>query len=1144
MFVLCPYSFVDLPSYSSLTPQLHPMKPTFALRRFFAIAGSTVLAISYAHAQSNSWLGDSAGNWNDAARWTGGVTIADGADNTATFGNVITADRIVTLGADRTIGNITASDTSHNYTISGANILTLDRTDATAPTINVTQSGRTLTISSQIAGNDGLRKSGAGTLLLSGANSYSGGTVVNAGVITVGNNSAFGTGTITVTGNSTINSVYGSFPLMANALHVNSGVTLTTDGSTQYFGMTFTGPVTGSGTIKTGSSGNDANDREKLGLTSASNTFTGTLVNEGGSAIINVNSLGDGGKIELKTGTGGLQLGAGTASSLLFNTRQVELFGSSVLRNNNASAEITFTVNTALTYNGAGVRTLTLEGSNTGANAFNGSIGNNGADAVTITKAGGGRWTLSNASNSYTGGTNISGGTLGFASGALGSSGAINASGGTLLWLPGNTQDISSRLAFTAATTSTFNTNGNDVTFASAIGSSTTGNFVKTGLGTLTLQGANTFTSGTKQLNGGGTLVLDYSSGNDNRKLSTGALTLAGGTIVLKGGTTTAETASSTIFNTTNAGTFFVRDGGTAKINLNAFSVGTQSVVSFSHGSMATTDRLNVAGILGAWFTVGNRWATNAGVGGAGGSAGAGAAADGDIVGYTGGTTFTPGSATSQDVNYDLAGGATLTGSRLTNTLRIESTANDQILNLGGNTLTVHNLTGTNALSGTSGGLLYAGGANGNYTITGTSGARLTPFNGNGQALLINVSTGGTLNLDVALSNSGSTLNKAGEGTLVMQKDSAGFTAETRVYQGALRLASANATGTIAGGITVQNGAALELTGGISFVADALNITGEGVSSGGALKNFSGANTYQGAITIGTGGARINSAASTLTLTGGVVTAGNNVTFGGAGNTTVSTAAISGAGGLAKDGAGRLNLSFANTYTGATNVNEGTLEVSGAGSINTSSGITVAAGASLVYNSSTALTKAPTLNGTPGNPAIFSGSGNLGSIAMSLNSLDDVISPGNSPGIQAYGASQTWSSFTYEWELNDWDDKVAGIGGNIDQIQVTGTLDLSGTEYALDILSLTTGDVSGDVHNFAETDNVWTILTTTGGITNFDALEWDINALGFTNSEIGTWSLGLGNSNQDLILTYTAVPEPGAALLGSLGFLLILRRRR
>jgi len=54
--------------------------------------------------------------------------------------------------------------------------------------------------------------------------------------------------------------------------------------------------ISGDGTIQTGGSGNDANTREKLGLYNSSNTFTGTLVNKGGSAIINVNSLGDGGK--------------------------------------------------------------------------------------------------------------------------------------------------------------------------------------------------------------------------------------------------------------------------------------------------------------------------------------------------------------------------------------------------------------------------------------------------------------------------------------------------------------------------------------------------------------------------------------------------------------------------------------------------------------------------------------------------------------------------------------------------------------------------------------------------------------------------------------------------------------------------------
>jgi hypothetical protein len=79
--------------------------------------------------------------------------------------------------------------------------------------------------------------------------------------------------------------------------------------------------------------------------------------------------------------------------------------------------------------------------------------------------------------------------------------------------------------------------------------------------------------------------------------------------------------------------------------------------------------------------------------------------------------------------------------------------------------------------------------------------------------------------------------------------------------------------------------------------------------------------------------------------------------------------------------------------------------------------------------------------------------------------------------------SQSWGSFTYEWELNDWVLQVAGT--NIDQTQITGKLTLTGAapgSYVVDVMSLTAGNVSGEVPNFLDTANAWTILTTTAGI--------------------------------------------------------------
>src|SRR5262249_2232843 len=61
---------------------------------------------------------------------------------------------------------------------------------------------------------------------------------------------------------------------------------------------------------------------------------------------------------------------------------------------------------------------------------------------------------------------------------------------------------------------------------------------------------------------------------------------------------------------------------------------------------------------------------------------------------------------------------------------------------------------------------------------------------------------------------------------------------------------------------------------------------------------------------------------------------------------------------------GTLELTAANTYTGATVVNSGTLALAGAGSIASSSGLFLGSTASLDISGTTAGTAIPTLNGS------------------------------------------------------------------------------------------------------------------------------------------------------------------------------------
>ena len=378
----------------------------------------------------------------------------------------------------------------------------------------------------------------------------------------------------------------------------------------------------------------------------------------------------------------------------------------------------------------------------------------------------------------------------------------------------------------------------------------------------------------------------------------------------------------------------------------------------------------------------------------------------------------------------------------------------------------------------------------------------------------------------------------------------------TTVSAGAtLRLANSFAMGA-ANGLTntVAGGGALELLGAITVNGEILALNGRGVSDGGALRNISGNNTYNGLIELNATN-RINSDAGTLTVsafTNGL-NSSRELIVGGAGNTVISGALNgTGTGRLVKDGAGTLTISAANTVAGGTTVGAGSLIVSSSGSITASAtnSVIISNGASLRYNGSTALSVGSVDLGAGGGPgrAVLGGTGTINS-AVTLDSLNDVLSPGDSPGIQNFTPAQTWSSFTYDWDLNNFAGTTAGT--DFDKIVIAGALDLSATtanSYGLNVLSLTAGNVSGNVPNFAEVNTTWTILSAGGELTGFDAAEWTINASGFTTGTAYLGSFSLAQVGNDLQLTYT-VPEPSTyALLGvsalACGAWFIRRRRK
>ena len=261
------------------------MKPSkqsiFRRSSSLLIAVSFAMSLSAAHAASLTWDGNAAtapnpnggaGTWdiNTALNWWDGTNnvvwpILGGTDDDAVFANTAGT---VSLAA----GGVTANDLTFSTTgyLIQSNTLTLN---GTTPTIT-TDTGVSATINSTISGAAGLVKTGAGTLTLGVANNYSGGTTLNGGTLNPNNSAALGSGTLTLSGGSLFPTTSGGGYTYANPVVVTAATTTTLFGYGGGTNPTFTGALTGSGTIYVKS------DRGSLGnlmINGDISGFTGTL---------------------------------------------------------------------------------------------------------------------------------------------------------------------------------------------------------------------------------------------------------------------------------------------------------------------------------------------------------------------------------------------------------------------------------------------------------------------------------------------------------------------------------------------------------------------------------------------------------------------------------------------------------------------------------------------------------------------------------------------------------------------------------------------------------------------------------------------------------------------------------------------------
>ncbi len=404
----------------------------------------------------------------------------------------------------------------------------------------------------------------------------------------------------------------------------------------------------------------------------------------------------------------------------------------------------------------------------------------------------------------------------------------------------------------------------------------------------------------------------------------------------------------------------------------------------------------------------------------------------------------------------------------------------------------------------------------GGWTISGTNNIAIR---GSGATAPVGISTIGqssgtnTINANVTTGTSagGVTQNWSvgSGGTLVINGnitlDGAGTTASI------LQIGTAGSgTGTLIFNGSNTRNAATHLRAGTVLLG-----TDNGFGSGtNAIVTVLGTANSGVGVTIGsTGGARsLNNA---FTLESGVA-----LTVGGAGAMTLS-GTLSGAGSLVVNQ--NTTLTAANTYTGTTTVNAGTLLVNNAsGSGLGSSGVVVNGG---------------TLGGT----GDFTG-------AVAVNSGGS-LSAGSSIGTLGSGAVTLGDNSTFAYEV----DSSAALSVGADLLKVTGNLNLN------DTVTLTLNDLAGSPVAFA-LNTTFSLINYTGTWNNglFTVGGNAIADGGFFTLGLNTWQLdynaSTGGSNfsgeyfgSGSFVNMTAVvPEPQSWVLLGLGLatMVVFRRRR
>ena len=291
----------------------------------------------------------------------------------------------------------------------------------------------------------------------------------------------------------------------------------------------------------------------------------------------------------------------------------------------------------------------------------------------------------------------------------------------------------------------------------------------------------------------------------------------------------------------------------------------------------------------------------------------------------------------------------------------------------------------------------------------------------------------------------------------------------------------------------------------------------------------------------------------TNTMSAFTISSGDEVRVGGVGgeSSSISAGNAGSIGTAAVTNDGTLTFSRSDSHTVAATISGGGAVRIGSTGITGSDTQVVTFSASHNYTGSTTVGAGTLLvNGSLGNTTVGVDAGGTlggtGTIAGAVN-VSGVLAPGASIETFATGDLSFTTGSTFAYEV----DSTVGLSIGADLQKVTGTLSLSGVTE-LTLVDLATG---GPAVAFAQ-DTVFTLINYTGSWNN-GLFTYGGNELangGTFNDGLNTWQIdydaitGGSNFSGEYVagnfVNITAVPEPAAALLGGVGMLMLLRRRR